>query len=49
MIDTQQYIRDNLTAYADNKYFGFSIRAKDLKLGSERSRRLAYIAGNKLQ
>ena len=24
MIDTKKYIRDNLQAYADNKYFAFS-------------------------
>ena len=24
MIDTRQYIRDNLQAYADNKYFAFT-------------------------
>lgn len=29
MIDTQKYIRDNLQAYADNKYFAFTKQVPD--------------------
>ena len=29
MINTQKYIRDNLQAYADNKYFAFTKKTKE--------------------
>ena len=51
MIDTQKYIRDNLQAYADNKYFAFTktpgvSHSIDVSSAAKRNKK-NYLAGNR--
>ena len=51
MIDTQKYIRDNLQAYADNKYFAFTKQPKDniYRTIDNGPVRLTNLGGNELK